>query len=89
MDSTIIIILIAFAQADDAAPSSSSKLIKPSPTSNASMAFAVYDFPGTNDGELRVSATEVLVVLEDDGSGWVLCQRKDGTQFVVECRSFV
>jgi hypothetical protein len=36
---------------------------------------ALYDFPGTNAGELGVSANEILQLVEDDGSGWVLCQR--------------
>ena len=45
-----------------------------------SQAFALYDFAGTNPGELPCNATDVLIVLEDDGSGWVLCQKKDTTQ---------
>eukprot|EP00049_Salpingoeca_infusionum_P005286 m.90593 g.90593 ORF g.90593 m.90593 type:complete len:106 (+) comp12918_c0_seq1:140-457(+) len=35
-------------------------------------ATALYDFPGTNDGELAMTANESLVVMEDDGSGWAL-----------------
>lgn len=35
----------------------------------------MYDFPGTNDGELAVTARERLTVIENDGSGWVLCDK--------------
>lgn len=39
---------------------------------------AVYDFPGTNQGELAVTANEVMLLMENDGSGWVLVARPDG-----------
>ena len=38
-----------------------------------------YDFPGAQQGELSTTAGEVLDMLEDDGSGWVLAGRRDGS----------
>lgn len=34
---------------------------------------ALYDFPGSNPGELACSANETLLLVSNDGSGWVLC----------------
>eukprot|EP00730_Choanoeca_flexa_P017225 TRINITY_DN8265_c0_g1_i1.p1 TRINITY_DN8265_c0_g1~~TRINITY_DN8265_c0_g1_i1.p1 ORF type:complete len:356 (+),score=54.28 TRINITY_DN8265_c0_g1_i1:422-1489(+) len=40
----------------------------------------LYDFAGTNDGELPSSANEMVFLMQDDGSGWALVAKSDGTQ---------
>lgn len=40
----------------------------------------MYDFAGTNEGELQCFAGEILNILSNDGSGWVLASKNDGTQ---------
>lgn len=40
----------------------------------------LYDFPGTNEGELPCSANEWLSLVSNDGSGWILASKSDGTQ---------
>lgn len=39
---------------------------------------AMYDFPGTNAGELGVSAGEVITVEQDSGNGWSLGKNASG-----------
>lgn len=41
---------------------------------------AVYAFPGTNPGELPIQEGEMLTQIENDGSGWVLVAKADGTR---------
>lgn len=45
-------------------------------------ATALYDFPGTNDGELKLSAGEVFDVIEDDdeSSGWIQVRNTSGQE---------
>jgi len=40
----------------------------------------LYDFAGTNEGELPVRANEMIFLVENDGSGWALAARPNGTQ---------
>jgi hypothetical protein len=32
----------------------------------------LYDFEGSNEGELPTTANETVFLLQDDGSGWAL-----------------
>lgn len=38
----------------------------------------LYDFMGTNPGELPANAGEILSQVQNDGSGWVLAMKSDG-----------
>jgi len=40
----------------------------------------MYDFAGSNQGELPVVAGEVVFLMQDDGSGWALAAKSDGSQ---------
>jgi len=40
---------------------------------------ALYAFPGAQQGEIAVAEGETLDMIEDDGSGWVLAGKRDGS----------
>eukprot|EP00054_Salpingoeca_dolichothecata_P021623 m.138878 g.138878 ORF g.138878 m.138878 type:complete len:396 (-) comp24051_c1_seq1:87-1274(-) len=40
----------------------------------------LYAFPGTNEGELSAQENELLALVENDGSGWVLVAKADGSR---------
>lgn len=48
------------------------------PPADQRIVTVLYDFPGTNEGELAVTAGATLTVTEDDGSGWLQVVRDDG-----------
>eukprot|EP00039_Didymoeca_costata_P008112 m.108195 g.108195 ORF g.108195 m.108195 type:complete len:372 (+) comp13954_c0_seq1:86-1201(+) len=50
------------------------------PAASTQQCRILYDFAGSNDGELGASANEVLNLLTDDGSGWILVAKPDTLQ---------
>lgn len=44
----------------------------------------LYEFAGTNDGELAVSLGEFVYLVDDDGSGWALMMNV--SLFFTRCR---
>ena len=71
------------AAASAAAPPPPAAPAPAAPPPGQRMATVLYDFPGTNEGELAVQAGATLTVSEDDGSGWMQVVRDDGVAGIV------
>lgn len=52
----------------------------PPPETNYQAAEMLYEFAGTNDGELPVAQGEFVYLMDDDGSGWALMINNNGQQ---------
>ncbi len=48
---------------------------RPHPQTPPTQIRILYDFAGSNEGELPVRANDVVFLVEDDGSGWALAAK--------------
>jgi len=52
------------------------------PTSQSTKAKALYDYDATNDNELSFSEGDVLIITEQDDSGWWFAEKNGRTGFI-------